>query len=252
MPFAPESEYRRQFSPGDLIYGLNDQRNIYANNTSNDYFELARRHRDLGAYPPVVIDNYLTPTDIECMSKFEKEYNSKLKNNDWLNHDEKKEYKDTLNNMRYRKNYAQGSTYTKYEVDFFDHLKKDRMYEVVLQEQSPSEIYNLIMGKKCKGGLSWVCTGTSELVNRMHIHFILDGIDLKQVIHKQSNSITGKELRWIYRNRNNPLVAKKIQFWILHNPTCPPWMEEPGVTDWQAYIPQEDYSGAFARLFHLP
>jgi hypothetical protein len=130
---------------------------------------------------------------------------------------------------------------------------------------------------KCKGGLNWACTVG------YHVHFILDEIDMTTVIHKnfgagrnaeskrpwnlhsifsrtkkqvrlhnwRSNkvrSVTGAELRWIYRHRFNPTVARHIQFWLDNRPCHAPW--DPamggrpgfGPTEWARYKPDHLYS----------
>jgi len=87
--------------------------------------------------------------------------------------------------------------------------------------------------RKCKGGLDWITHNTTR-----HIHFCLDGLDLVAAasksydgssggvadapvgkapigmdVYTKARSITGAELRWVYRNRNNSRVRAQVQFW---------------------------------------
>lgn len=87
--------------------------------------------------------------------------------------------------------------------------------------------------RKCKGGLNWI---TRNTVRR--IHFLLDGLNLVAAARKNYDgslggeadaprgkspngtgvyakvrSITGAELRWVYRNRRDPAVIRGVQFW---------------------------------------
>ncbi|MEX0447773.1 hypothetical protein [Xenorhabdus sp. SGI246] len=90
-----------------------------------------------------------------------------------------------------------------------------------------------------------------NLPHAMHIHFILDGINMDTVVYKYDKNITGKELRWLFRHREYPNVAKKIQFWLNDTPTTPPW-EEAGSTLWKNYTYQDDYSETLSQLFNIP
>ncbi|WP_143354762.1 MULTISPECIES: hypothetical protein [unclassified Erwinia] len=109
--------------------------------------------------------------------------------------------------------------------DFSEVIKQHEKYSRIIEDDCPSAIN---VARKCKGGLLWI-TGTQS---DRHIHFILDRLNINQVVHKnherdwenkRSKSITGCELRWIYRNRHNPNVINKVQFWKHQRPVCPPW-----------------------------
>lgn len=78
-----------------------------------------------------------------------------------------------------------------------------------------------MLERKCKGGIAFLLDETVGI----NLHFLLDGINMHNVVYKtnKEKSITGAELRWIYRNRNNPRVQKVVQFWINRRPCCPPW-----------------------------
>lgn len=60
-------------------------------------------------------------------------------------------------------------------------------------------------------------------------------------------SITGTELRWIYRNRHDANVQNAVQFWYEGQPCCPPWEKEfDKVSDsnlsvlWKLYRPKSE------------
>lgn len=131
--------------------------------------------------------------------------------------------------------------------------------------------------RKCKGGLNWITQNTTR-----RIHFLLDGLEMESVPAKnfttvpyardhpqgkapaalawtaKERSITGAELRWVYRNRNNIRVQKQIQFWKksvkwqttgfgkhtsvdTFSPCPPPWSDKGQPASvrnaWAAYIP---------------
>lgn len=144
--------------------------------------------------------------------------------------------------------------------------------------------------RKAKAGLLWSAQSINT-VNEFHIHFILDGLCLPEVVFKYSEhdrkfdsfrsflamllerdgisdsletlnynaandnsaikhrSITGTELRLIYRNRHNTDVQAAIQFWYKAKPCCPPWEKEfDEISDsalshlWRLYRPKSEYS----------
>ncbi|SHN16082.1 hypothetical protein SAMN05192549_10544 [Duganella sacchari] len=112
--------------------------------------------------------------------------------------------------------------------------------------------------RKCKGGLDWAVNG-----NRT-VHFLLDELDITAVVKKNNirvgrsiysaekeRSITGAELRWIYRNRNNPLVQNRVQFWLAFAPCLPPWEQDIPIkqtgllyskTLWLGYKPTKEWT----------
>ena len=128
-----------------------------------------------------------------------------------------------------------------------EHQKYKRYYEALKtapkpgNEKSlvlPSHEENSILRAKSKFGIEWT------LNNGGHVHFILKGLNMSDVTGKtyatdspkgasdentvnKERSITGSELRWIYRNKGVPLVQKRVQFWLKsdgHWSQClPPW-----------------------------
>jgi hypothetical protein len=124
-----------------------------------------------------------------------------------------------------------------------------------------------IAKRKCKGGLDWITHSTFR-----HIHFCLEGLDLVAAAEKnydgssggmadspgraglgadpytKARSITGAELRWVYRNRSDPRVREQIQFWSLDPKwiQCPPPWEDPATSKkirdaWANYKPTKEY-----------
>jgi hypothetical protein len=126
----------------------------------------------------------------------------------------------------------------------------DNDEEAFSAAEASAALQNAAWRAKSKFGLEWTLRG-----NRGHIHFVLDDIDMGAVVTKTHNftdpltgnvlaqdlprgkapddardkerTITHSELRWIYRNRANPLVSGGIQFWLsVHGaiaPCGPPW-----------------------------
>lgn len=122
--------------------------------------------------------------------------------------------------------------------------------------------------RKDKGGLYW-----ATMVAHKHVHFVLDGLDIKGVILKsfsgknsdrpvgkpaddfvgtKNRSITGSELRWVYRNRHVKDVQDHVQFWFFDEQVVPPWeihrefgqggsgpmiVESDGAALWSQYTP---------------
>jgi hypothetical protein len=115
--------------------------------------------------------------------------------------------------------------------------------------------------RKCKGGLDYITRYTTK-----HIHFCLDEIVMDTVVNKsyaskravdlpvgKSNrdqydkvrSVTGSELRWVYRNRFDQRVAQGIQFWF-NDAQCPaPWLDNnhsDWIDAWKQYHPATEWS----------
>lgn len=90
--------------------------------------------------------------------------------------------------------------------------------------------------RKSKGGIEW------GISNNKKVHFVLDDLDIISVIKKnyqgknadkglstdknKNRSITGSELRWVYRNKNNPLVRDSVIFWAGGEEVAPPWSKD--------------------------
>lgn len=75
------------------------------------------------------------------------------------------------------------------------------------------------------------------------IHFILDEIAFDRVIEKKPGDITSAEIRWLYRNRNNPQVANNVVYWLDGVKVMPPWECEPIGSIFSRYLPRSEYPG---------
>ncbi|MBD2814740.1 hypothetical protein ID850_08170 [Xenorhabdus sp. Flor] len=248
MPFRPP--FRTEFFRGDLVYGLTEHRYQYIDN--HPQFAVAKVHIDKKLYPPTVIDQYLTPTDRDIIHTFLTDYIDRNNRNDWQNPDEKTVAENIMQDYRNLYKYTKSRAYRKYENNFFDHLKKHNKYHTVIEHCSDgtNEDDLLTIGRKCKGGLSWISMSNSKLTHNIHIHFILDGINMDTIVYKRDKNITGKELRWLFRHREYPEVAAKIQFWLDDRPTSPPWTGL-GSNLWTNYVSHDDYSEIFSKLFNI-
>ena len=94
--------------------------------------------------------------------------------------------------------------------------------------------------RKSKGGLYW-----ATMVENKYVHFVLDGINMRAVVEKnnvvgnrdypaddeedepKNRSITGSELRWIFRSKSNAEVQERVQFWLGGMPCAAPWLMLP-------------------------
>ncbi len=131
---------------------------------------------------------------------------------------------------------------------FGTHLMGDKKYAAVLKPipevRLPVEL-NSIFRRKSKAGLQWAVKAPEV----GQVHFVLKGIDMLRVVLKDTPAnpndprrnpevykdwktsdsekyrvITHSELRWLFRNRAVPEVAKKVQFWDKDfHPCRPPW-----------------------------
>ncbi|OTA21274.1 T3SS effector EspK [Xenorhabdus beddingii] len=100
-----------------------------------------------------------------------------------------------------------------------------------------------VVNRKCKAGLFWMSHSSSNAC----IHFILDSINMEHVVikyyEKQTDikySVTGSELRWIYRNRRDLKVQASVQFWRNKEPVSAPWEEGEYVELWRQYHPKSE------------
>jgi hypothetical protein len=222
MPLKPP--YLNKFNPGDLLYGLALMRNFYGNN----YMGLAELANDSSF--TCVIDDY-------AANELQKNYFERIGEKIPKNQDDF---------------YQVLTSHPKYKSIFIDHPYQtnfDNIDHIVLSTQN--------IARKCKTGLYWA----AKYEKNFSIHFILDEIDINEVIFKSNEkdhphadlnsylrcyfkkakkidrnipkskvdknlsckSITGSELRWIYRNKDDPKVQKSVQFWYKGKPCCPPW-----------------------------
>lgn len=193
--------YNKSFKNGDLVYGLSAQRGNY----------IYRNTDFAGAKPEFnvsTIDQYrLNPID-------------------------------RLYNGRFA--YPSFTSSSSFETSVRNHEK----YRQIMENANPySQSFdrNTYFSRKCKAGINWA----KESGNT--VHYILDDINMDVVIHKHyylqqghsdANSISGSELRWIYRNRHDPGVQKSVQFWRNGRPANAPWVDSP--EKWSQYKPKSE------------
>jgi hypothetical protein len=80
-----------------------------------------------------------------------------------------------------------------------------------------------------------------EVVHKSH------ALDKTTVVNGRTvvtHSITGSEIRWIYRHRNDPTVRARVQFRCgraMNYRTCePPWQTPEGAVLWSQYHPKSE------------
>lgn len=127
-----------------------------------------------------------------------------------------------------------------FEISVRNHSK----YRNILENTNPfSQSFdrNTYFSRKCKAGINWAKE------NGNTVHYILDDINMDMVINKNfylqqgysdADSVSGSELRWIYRNRHDPKVQKSVQFWRNGQPANAPWVDDPG--SWSHYRPKSE------------
>lgn len=211
MPFGPGVTYKTTYTPGDLFYGLQGPRGKLMDflNAQKVRTQGAMvNYYNVGDYPPVTD----APPDNAEFSKF-------------LQNSSNPKHPDLLN--RWQTNPASG------------------------------DVRWALWKRKSKSGLWWATRLAAK-----SIHFCLDELDLDTVINKnyspgdspqgnarkdpgitdftqKKTSITGAELRWIYRNRADPQVQALVQFWHNFVACGAPWEANPKA--WAAYIPTNEY-----------
>lgn len=139
-----------------------------------------------------------------------------------------------------------------------EHPKYQRYMQAIRAHNNDEDAYaptvraalqNAAWRAKSKFGMEWTIANA-----RGHIHFVLDAIDMGAVVTKthrfvdpggqvlaqdnprgkapadgdKERTITHSELRWVYRNRTNPQVQQRVQFWrtpagAAIAPCGPPW-----------------------------
>ncbi|WOC15752.1 hypothetical protein [Pseudochrobactrum sp. MP213Fo] len=110
-------------------------------------------------------------------------------------------------------------------ASLFDDLEKENLSNVE---------FGMVLGRKCKAALNWAKE------DNIRVHFLLDHIDMNAVVKKSTfhtaKPITGRELRWVYRNRDDEGVQNVIQFWKGGRRTQPPWVSNKLL--WDTYLPK--------------
>ena len=113
----------------------------------------------------------------------------------------------------------------------YDKLQKQTGKEIRQGEDNTATLkemeYYLAIRRSCKFGLEYVCKTTASAVR---IHFALDGIDIKKITRKELDAgrsyITGSELRFAYRNWADFKGTGKILFYIEGTQVSAPWEQK--------------------------
>jgi hypothetical protein len=256
--------YKDRVEDNDLVYGLTDIRRIYQSNY--EAFSLLQRSAEL------TIDNYvITPLERsrllenavvdnsafrEVVKKHPK-YNSALTrpyfiaktidNND-ANCLRKNSFIGDPTSVA-RKCKAGIYWVTKRQNDrlFFPRFSKKCSLHFILDEINFREVVlkTSVHDLKCEN-LDQFFEYTSKY--KCDNEVTLKPLDDHPASNKIKNrSVTGSELRWIFRNRNDKNVQKAIQFWYEGKHCCPPW--DPGfdlickqdvVKLWKLYEPKSE------------
>lgn len=98
--------------------------------------------------------------------------------------------------------------------------------------------------KSCKAALEYTTT-----VKKSTVHFELSGMDLAQIVAKTDKSVTGAELRSIYRRvvrqkgkGDSPGIhPDNVRFYKFGKEVPAPWISDPEL--WQAYKPKAEKAG---------
>jgi hypothetical protein len=107
--------------------------------------------------------------------------------------------------------------------------------------------------RKSKGALNYLISQGKSL------HFILDGLDMAGVAGKVNfptkqdkspqptsdgppkySDVTGAELRWIYRHRDDPNTQRAVQFWMKSLQCDAPWDQIKFKDVWSKYKPKNE------------
>jgi hypothetical protein len=198
-----------QFNPGDLVYGLFDEVARYASKYPHFFSSRAPDISRINQYAA-------TATERSLQQKYQR--------------------KVPANQDRFL---ASIQSHPKYNSVF---------HETGLSFYSTALHHHKVIARKCKAGLSWA--SSSDLC----VHFILDGLDMAQVVGKnhaldvRERSITGVELRWVYRNRHNQAVRRCIQFW-MNGLACPPPWEGASADIWKNYVPTAERPPELSTFF---
>lgn len=239
MPFS--TPYVGFFSAGDLLYGLSPSRQRLVIHLGAQI---------LASKAPATVDQYRKSLIDQGPKADKTVWKSFLKQNE---------------------------VHSKYAVYMQLIRSHNNDEEAFAQSGHSATQQNAAWRAKSKFGLEWTIKN-----QRGHIHFMLDDLDMGAVVTKthqfvspsgdvlaqdmprgkapantpKERTITHSELRWIYRNRANPLVQANVQFWRTIGGTIrpcePPWSNQVSQTimpsgkqvswakAWSAYHPTHE------------
>lgn len=223
-------KYIRDYEEGDLIYGLARRRALFVEGV------MAAHASDLR--PRVVM--------VDDM------------NNQFLGTNA-----PTTPNQNQLGNQGSGADYTpgaamSREGALFHAFLRDKVKPKWQPSKSPGKAnVNQRVKSASKAGIQWTTTERKK-----RIHFILDGLDMEFVTGKLdvmlfrtdnikqkedpgNKSVTGCELRWLYRQRNNTEIMSRVVFWENDQKLGhAPWDDPRWKKYWDAYVPRSEAPSA--------
>lgn len=183
---------------------------------SNDYHSLSDEDKEfVGVYNEVIL-YYLN----ELYESLKDEQRG------WLRSFKNLSMAETYSNfLRKHKRYSFENTFIEYGEGHYS--------------QNETEVRTTLskyMTRASKAGLEMYINSTGN----GQVHFILDNINLDDVVLKRVRqdtglpSITGSELRYLYRHRT---LNRKVHFYLNGGETCAPWVSNPAL--WKKYNPHD-------------
>ncbi|WP_432721010.1 hypothetical protein R0381_002764 [Jeongeupia wiesaeckerbachi] len=259
MPFS--QPYKTYFTKGDLIYGLAPSRTGLMIKFFGADLILSKA-TDV-KFVATTVDHYRGETFWQKISEYDQAYAEEIKgyvpqyNQGSIDEAQERRLARKGVALDFSKDLTgfqeQLGGHAKYGR-YMTELKKHGMNETAFAGKVSDVISNSAFRAKSKFGMEWTIKKNEgrdvhSIHSAVHIHFVLDSMDMAAVVTKthrfeDSNqnvlaqdlprgkskpgddrirTITHSELRWIYRNRNNPLVQQSVQFWKDKDPCCPPW-----------------------------
>jgi hypothetical protein len=100
-------------------------------------------------------------------------------------------------------------------------FKPGTKYEIYSEE-----LHDTFIKRGCKIGIEAV-----KLSDNIEIWFLLDGLEIEQVVNKSKEGFTNSELRYIYRNWKE--LEEKVVFLCDDRRVSAPWEKNPEL--WQSY-----------------
>jgi hypothetical protein len=122
-------------------------------------------------------------------------------------------------------------------------MESHRRYDPRRTPRGTQRDYVTRLRRECKAAILFAVSRGKR------IHFVLDGIDMDQVVDKTGagdyvrwwtkfRDYTASELRSIYRLRHAPNIMNHVVFWRGMQQVPPPWVTNPG--QWARYHPRRE------------
>ena len=201
----PRYSLRKNFKPGDLLYGVeNDRATYYAMVTLlGGYFITADRYNKLAVEPHLDHDGDFEEDSAGAASRLAEA---------------------TATHGLTARDLQRVASYSTF-------LLHHPRYSPVLDGGKGFEDEKKIR-RACKAAIDYI---TSRQGRRLH--FLLDSLDMNRIINKTDTSMTGSELRYIYRRWSRSAdVQKRVWFYRNSVQVDPPWVTHRSA--WDAYHPK--------------